>query len=384
LKTGALSAFLIFMDNFWNGIYGQESVKQLLSGLINSSKIPHAFLFTGLEGVGKEFFALRFTQALNSRLTDKSKASIIINSISNFSEPYIKYIFPLPRGKNETEGNTPTEKLTQDEILFIQEEIRHKTNNPYYKISIPKATNIKVNSIRDIKKFLSLDYSDILYRTILISDAHLMNEESQNALLKALEEPPEGVIFILTTPYPSILRETIRSRCWNINFQPLSNDDIKNILINYFEIDKILAARISPFASGSILNALRLIEHDFELLLEKTISILRYSFGRKYSSALDQFSEFISENNADSVKLIVQMIIIWLNDFQKYRLGIKEFYFSDHMETVEKFTQRFPDIELNNIVYKLERLASVFQNNVNINLIVLNIIFELSALTSSL
>ena len=370
------------MDNFWNGIYGQESVKQLLSGLINSSKIPHAFLFTGLEGVGKEFFALRFTQALNSKLEDKNKAALISNSISNFSEPYIKFIFPLPRGKNETEGNSPTEKLSQDEILLIQDELKQKTGNPYYKISIPKATNIKVNSIRDIKKFLSFDYSDILYRTILISDAHLMNEESQNALLKALEEPPEGVIFILTTPYPSVLRETIRSRCWNINFQPLNYSDIKNILINYFNIEPGLAQKISPFAGGSIAIALRLIEHDFELLLEKTISILRYSFGRKYSSALDQFSEFISDNNSDSIKLIVQMIIIWLNDFQKFRLGIKEFYFVDHLETIEKFGQRFPNLELNNIVYKLERLASVFQNNVNINLVVLNIIFELSALTS--
>ncbi len=372
------------MDNFWNGIYGQESVKQLLSGLINSSKIPHALLFTGLEGVGKEFFALRFTQTLNSKLEDKNKAVLINSYISNFSEPYIKYIFPLPRGKNETEGNEPTEKLSQDEIQLIRNELKQKTMNPYYRISIPKATNIKVNSIRGIKKFLYLDYSDILYRTILISDAHLMNDESQNALLKALEEPPEGVIFILTTPYPSILMETIRSRCWNINFRPLSYSDIKNILINYFNIEQELAQKIAPFAGGSISNAFRLIEHDFEMLLEKTISILRYSFGSKYNSALDQFSEFISEKNSDSIKLLIQMIIIWLNDFQKFRLGIREFYFADHLETIEKFNQRFPNIELNDIVYKLEKLASVFQNNVNINLVVLNIIFELSALVSPL
>jgi len=372
------------MDNFWNGIYGQDIAKQLLSGLINSSKIPNALLFTGLDGIGKEFFALRFTQALNSRIEDKSNSELINNRISNFSEPYIKFIFPLPRGKNETEGNGPTEKLSLDEIQLIQDELKQKSNNPYYSISIPKATNIKVNSIRDIKKFLSLDYSDIPYRTILISDAHLMNEESQNALLKALEEPPDGIIFILTTPYPSILRETIRSRCWTINFQPLSYLDIENILVHYFNIDHVLAHKISAFAGGSITTALSLIEHDFELLLEKTISILRYSFGKKFNSALDKFSQFISENNSDAVKLIIQMIIIWLNDFQKFRMGIREFYFTDHIETIEKFNQKYPNLELNIIVYKLERLAYVFQNNVNINLIVLNIIFELSALVSPL
>ena len=78
------------------------------------------------------------------------------------------------------------------------------------------------------------------------------------------------------------------------------------------------------------------------------------------------------------------MIIIWLNDFQKFRMGIREFYFTDHIETIEKFNQKYPNLELNIIVYKLERLAYVFQNNVNINLIVLNIIFELSALVSPL
>jgi DNA polymerase-3 subunit delta' len=371
------------MDNFWNGIYGQETVKEFLSGLINSSKIPNAFLFAGLDGVGKEFIALRFTQALNSRHNIDNNAFLINNYISNFSEPYIKFIFPLPRGKNETEGNSPTEKLSQDEIELIQSELKQKTNNPYYSISIPKATTIKVNSVRDIKKFLSLDYSEIAYRTILISDAHLMNDESQNALLKALEEPPEGVVFILTTPYPSFLRETIRSRCWNINFQPLGYADIENILINYFNIEQRLAQKISPFAGGSITNAIRLIEHDFELLLEKTISILRYSFGKKFNSALDQFSEFISENNSDSIKLLIQMIIIWLNDFQKFRFGIKDLYFRDRIDTIEKFDQRYPNLELNNIVNKLEILSSVFQNNVNINLVVLNIIFELSALVSS-
>ena len=49
---GASGAFLV-MPNLWNGIYGQESVKQILSRLIDSSKIPHAFLFTGNEGIGK-------------------------------------------------------------------------------------------------------------------------------------------------------------------------------------------------------------------------------------------------------------------------------------------------------------------------------------------
>ncbi len=371
------------MTDNWEGIYGQTSVKAILNNLIDSSKIPHALLFSGIDGIGKDFMVLRFAQALNIKFLDHERAAEINNHIANYSEPFIKYIFPLPRGKNEIDSSSPTEKLTADDIQLLHEEIKQKSLNPYYKISIPKASIIKISSIRDIKKFLSFEYSDILYRVVLISDAHLMNDAAQNALLKSLEEPPPGIIFVLTTSYLSLLRETIRSRCWEINFQPLNNFDIKNVLVKYFDIDVNLAEKIAPFAGGSISNALRLIEHDFEILLEKTIFILRYSFGRKFNSALDQFNQLLSENNSDTIKLIINMIIIWLNDIQRFRYNLKDYYYKDYLDTLEKFNAKFPNLQLNNIVHKLENFAVIINNNININLIVLNIIYELSFLTTS-
>jgi DNA polymerase-3 subunit delta' len=369
------------MQDQWNGIYGQQPVKDILSRLIDSSKIPHAFLFSGTEGTGKDFFAVRFAQALNSKYLNPEKSEEIVRSISNFSEPFIKYIFPLPRGKNENDESGPLEKLSSDDIQILQEELAKKKSNPYYRIILPRANIIKISSIRDIKKFLSFNYEDVLYRIILISDAHLMNEESQNALLKNLEEPPEGVIFILTTPYPGKLRETIRSRCWVVNFLPLPDKDIKDILINYFDVEPGLAENIAPFAGGSVRTAMKLLEHDFNLLLDKTIYILRYSLGRKFHSALNEFAPFLNDNNTESVKLLIQMMIIWLNDVQRHRYGNGNYFFKSYTETLEKFNGRFPDVPLGGVVTKLDKLASVLQNNVNLNLVALNIVYELSAVT---
>ncbi len=370
------------MTNKWQGIYGQDSVKHILENIIASQKIPHAFLFQGAEGTGKDFTAIRFAQYLNYLNVGDGNKEFIYKHIQNLDEPYIKYIFPLPRGKNETDSSNPTEKLSAEDLAVVHEEIHKKTQNPYYKISLPRATNIKISSIREIKKFLTFDYEDIAYRIIIISDAHLMNEASQNALLKSLEEPPPGVIFILVTPLPSALRETIRSRCWNINFQPLSDKDTENVLVEYFDTSNQLAGKIAPFAGGSVKAALDLIDNDFERLLEKTIFILRYSFGRKYHSALEEFAPFIKDNNSGSVKLILQLIVIWLNDFQKFGFGNKDFYFADYAETLEKFHKRFPNLDVGETVYKLDRLASLFKNNINLNLVILNIIFELSILVS--
>ncbi|HVO72440.1 MAG TPA: DNA polymerase III subunit delta' C-terminal domain-containing protein [Ignavibacteriaceae bacterium] len=369
------------MNDYWNGIYGQSLVKTTLSNLLASNKIPHAFLFQGIPGIGKEFFALRFAEALNKKSGGHVNPKIL-NSIASLSEPYIKYIIPLPRGKNETDENNPTEKLSNDEIQLLREELEIKIANPYYKINLPRAGTIKINSIRDIKKFLSLSFTDLAYRIILISDAHLMNEAAQNALLKNLEEPPEGVIIILTTPFPSLLRDTIKSRCWILNFQPLANDDIKNILVKYFNAEEKLAEEAAPFAGGSVQTAVSLLEHDFENLRDRTILILRYSLGRKYHSALNEFSSFLSSGDPESIKLLIQMIIVWLNDLQKYRTGAGNYFFERYLETLEKFHSKFPGLKLDNIVSKLDRLSSLIQNNVNINLIVLNLIYELGSLTA--
>jgi DNA polymerase III subunit delta' len=365
----------------WSGIYGQSNVKEILSQLIKSSKVPHAFLFHGPEGVGKFSLSIRFAQIINSRLSANPQ---IINLISSLSEPYIKYIIPLPRGKYETDESGPVESLSSEDIKELKEELSKKIENPYYNFKLSRANNIKINSIREIARFLSLSYEDVKYRVILISDAQLMNDESQNALLKNLEEPPAGVIFILMTPYPDTLRETIRSRCWLINFQPLDDDDIKNILVNNFKIDRKTAEDVAHFSSGSVTKALDLIENDFEDLKEKTISIMRYSFGGKFHSALNEIGPYLSEKDSGSMKLLIRLIITWLNDIQKYRYNNKQFYFKSHLETIEKFSTKFPDANLNEIIVKLDNISTIMKNNVNLNTLALNLIYELASLTNRL
>ncbi|MGD8307586.1 MAG: DNA polymerase III subunit delta' C-terminal domain-containing protein [Ignavibacteria bacterium] len=368
------------MIDFFDNIEGQHRAKQILFKFNSDSKIPHALLFSGIDGIGKEKTAIRFAQYLNSFVLEGRELERIHNLISNYSEPYVKYILPLPRGKNETDSDSPIEKLSKAEIELLQEELRRKSENPYYHFILPKANTIKINSIREIKKFVSLEFSDISYRFIIISSAHLMNEAAQNALLKNLEEPPPGVIFILITSYPNRLRETIRSRCWNINFDPLSYEQIANILETDFNIGRVTAEVVAPFSNGSISTALKLIEMDIKLLSEKTISILRYSFGHKFHSAFEEFSILLKDQAAANIQLIIKMIITWLNDLQKHKLKIDHYFFKEYQETLEKFNTKFPDVELNEVVLRLDRLSSYIKNNVNINLLAANVIFELSLL----
>ena len=72
------------MSDFLNEIIGQTKAKKILAQFINSSKIPHALLFTGIEGVGKEYAAIKFAQAINFDSKNESKKSdSLLNLILN-------------------------------------------------------------------------------------------------------------------------------------------------------------------------------------------------------------------------------------------------------------------------------------------------------------
>ncbi|MCX6150203.1 MAG: AAA family ATPase [Ignavibacteriales bacterium] len=366
------------IDN-WNDVYGQQKVKECLDRVLQSSQIPHAFLFQGPDGIGKHFTAIRFIQLLNSNQTFE-KNSLVSSKIKNFSEPFVKLIIPLPRGKSESPTDSPLDKLNKEVLEILKSEQQIKINNPYYKINLPNANNIKISSIREIKNFLSYTFDEAQYRVILIEDAHLMSDESQNALLKSLEEPPEKVIFILITNQPETLFETIKSRCWQINFDPLEPNDISEILINNFNIQKNRADSVASFASGSVTEAIELLNHNFEHLINLTINILRFSLTHKIHSAIKELNQLTSENSSDSIKLVIKMIIIWLNDIQKERSGISDFYFNNNIENLKKFNHSFPSVQINTSIVILNELLKILEGNVNLNIASLNLIFELTTL----
>ncbi|HEX2960586.1 MAG TPA: hypothetical protein VHO43_02275 [Ignavibacteriales bacterium] len=365
-----------------HSVKGQNAAGDLLYKICSSDKIPHAFLFSGPEGVGKHFMAVKFLELLNSSPVDNGSSNHAIK-VRNLSEPFVKFVMPLPRGKNETGDNTPTEKLSAEALEQLKEELEKKVKNPYYKISLPGANTIKISSIREIKKFQSLTYEEAKYRAVIISDAHLMNDEAQNALLKSLEEPPEGMIFILITPFKNELLPTILSRCWTVNFDPLKREDLSQILQEYFGVEKSLSDRISVFSNGSLTHANTLIDQDFDFLIDKTINILRNSLALKYKTALKDISSFTGTNSASQMTLLIEMIITWLNDAGKSKLGLKEYLFNGHSDTLEKFNMRFSRAAIDEVVFRLSDLAHSIDNNLNLNVIALNIIFELASIRYS-
>lgn len=355
-------------------IIGQPLAVKQLHSLKENNRIPHAFLFTGPAGVGKFLTAIQFTKLLNDPKN--------FRKIEKLDEPHVKYIIPLPRGKGEISESSGLEKLNDNQLKDYHEQIKKKIENPYHKIQIEDANIIKISSIREIRKFLSLEYEDIKYRVIIIDDAHLMNTEGQNSLLKSLEEPPDGVIFILLTPYDKKLLPTIHSRCWTIRFNGLSHDDITNILIEKFNIKKEEAKRTALFSNGSVRTALELIENNMSELLESTIQILRFSLGGWFNSAYIEFKHATDEFERSKVKDILFLILTWLNDIQKNKIDFRNYYFEDYQETLQKFNKNFPNANISKIYDTVDELILSMDKNILLNVIILNLILQLNLISN--
>lgn len=383
---------------YWEGIQGQHSVKNILSGFLDSDRKPQAIIISGLKGVGKDFLAIRFANLLNKHLHESHFVSGMDSMFGDdstaemsFQDPffnshdklYIKLICALPTGKNESSDDKPLDKLSAADFKLVKEELEARNQNPYHRIQIPRANDIRINSIRDITRYFSTSMEPGVYRSVIISNAEQMNEAAQNALLKNLEEPPANSLFILTTSDAGALKETIRSRCWIIPAEPLKPEEIAHILRHYFDFDPMDAQEIAPFAGGSLDSALHLAEAGIEEIIQKTIVILRMSMGQKFATALTELEAFLKGEDRKNVAYLIRFMLYWLNDFERYRRGEKILYYQEHRDTFEKFFQRFHDINLLTVMDRLEYIDSLLQNNnANLNIALTNVILELASITN--
>jgi DNA polymerase-3 subunit delta' len=365
------------MHDFWDKIVAQEKAKQQLNNICISRRVPHAFLFYGHEGIGKYFTALQFTKKLNLEFNPNLSENVI-QKISNLQEPYIKLIFPLPRGKGETGEDSATEKLSKDVIELILEEMQKKISNPYHKINVADANNIKINSIRDIKKFVNISYDDTHFRFIIILDAHQMNETAQNALLKNLEEPPDRIIFILISSNKDNLLPTIQSRCWQINFEPLSNKDVGIILHQFYKVEDTTIEKLILFSHGSPLNSIEFIDKDIDELLKSTISFLRYALGKKYHLAYKTIQSLLNEGN--TIKIVILLIKSWLNDVVRNKYSLTQKYFNEYKDTIMRYNSKFKQEDTLELLAYLEKIEKHLENNPNLNIVYLCLIFDIASI----
>ena len=115
---------------------------------------------------------------------------------------------------------------------------------------------------------------------MLIREADTLEPASQNALLKSLEEPPPGTMFILTTAVPGALLPTVRSRCMRLRFGRLTAAEVAAALVRDHDYSDGEAREAAPLADGSIGQALALVDNDLTVFRELAMRLLQQTPGR--------------------------------------------------------------------------------------------------------
>jgi DNA polymerase-3 subunit delta' len=355
----------------WNSILGQGRVIGQIRTALRNDRLPHAYLFTGPDGTGKDAVAMELGRVLNCERRSDEACDLCrhCRSASLLQHPDIKLIFPLPVGKNEEAGDPPIEKLSAAEVEIIQEEIRKKAVNPYHDITIPRATVIKVNSIREIRRSASLSASGDGRKVYIISDADAMNDEAANALLKTLEEPHPGSVFILTSAHPDRLLPTIASRCQRIVFDPIPEDLIVTALREREGVTNATAAMSAMLSQGSYAQALRSVNDPLQTRRDEAVGFLREVLSRSKVDLIVHIDKFARKKDRDETVQFLLLLQGWIRDGMNIQMGSADIVNRDNMDPLGKFASHYTNTDFGNVFASVERAVSLISRNVYIPLV---------------
>ncbi len=205
-------------------VIGQEAVVQTLHNALSAQTLGHAYVFSGLRGVGKTTAARLLAKAVNCE----------------------KGPVPEPCGQCVS-----CVEIAQGSSLDV--------------VEIDAATHTGVDNVRELQEMLRYRPTRDRYRVIIVDEVHMLSKSAFNALLKSLEEPPSYILWIFATTETHKIPATILSRCQQLEFRPVSLEKIVERLLaiaseEQFELSRDAASMVARAAQGSVRDALSMID----------------------------------------------------------------------------------------------------------------------------
>ena len=335
-------------------ILGQEKAKKFLKNVIAREKIPHAYLFTGIPGMGKTTTAKALAMALNC--SDPVEGEGCTGCIAC---------------RQVKSGNSP-------DFLIIARR--------------PDKKNILIEQMQEFNR--KLGFAPLgRYRVSVVQEAETMTAEAANCLLKSLEEPPAGNIIVLNAVEPLELLPTIVSRCQRVPFQPLPLRDIGNWLVQNEGMDKETARVLARVSEGSLGRVLKMRESDFVEKRQKWLQMLLKLPGLSREKRFQMAMECADEakkigvlSKDDSKTGAVDMLAVWeswYRDLLIVKVGgpahllINEDYFHMTKSIVENFTRE----SLIDSLMAVDQAARDLHRRRNISLVIEHVALHLGRLT---
>jgi DNA polymerase-3 subunit delta' len=260
-------------------IHGQQRAIRFLRQLLKKEAVPHAFLFSGMAGVGKFAAAMELAKALNCL---------------------------SPQDYDSCGRCSSCHKLEEG----LHPDLIHITNEGVF---------IKLEQIRDLMKRFRFRPFEGKFRVVIIQDAQKLMEPAANAMLKILEEPPKANIFILLATESQMLLPTIVSRCCQVRFQPLADEIVAEWLAREGGLSPDHAYGIARLAAGSIEKARWFSDEDRVAGWKKVVGKLENLDGLSILDFFPMVSDWAK--NRESAEQDLEFIRLWVRDLILFRVA---------------------------------------------------------------
>ncbi|MBN1574872.1 MAG: DNA polymerase III subunit [Deltaproteobacteria bacterium] len=311
----------------FSDIRGQGRAADVLSGLFDSKRVPHAMIFSGPEGVGKGLVAARFAAALLC----KGEGAVPCGGCG-----------PCMRIKSGVFPDLITVGIQEGRAKILIEQIR------------------EIEGILAYRPFYGEG------RVVIIDPADMMSDGASAAILKTLEEPPKGTHFILVTSRAFRLPATIISRCQRVRFSPLSPEDVVGIIRREGVANGEEEA--SRFCRGSVSRAQSMIRGGFLGVREDLIGALSKMRLNDPKTA-DDLSQKVSKLK-NSIPEVLDILKLWYRDVIVYNsTGSLENLVN--RDLIEKWGKGWSNVDQSSLIKSVEsteEISDLYMRGTNINM----------------
>jgi len=298
-----------FRPQTWDEIIGQDHIVSVLKKGIKDNNLSHAYLLHGIRGTGKTTTARILAKALNCLNRDKDSIEPCLECVS-------------------------CKAITAGTSLDVRE--------------MDMASNRGIDDVREIQKMVQYAPVSGKKKIIILDEAHQMTGAAASALLKVLEEPPKGVIWILCTTEISKILPTIRSRCQTHAFKRVLTENIverlKLILNTMYsdmgDIDELLN-RIAVDADGSIRDAESRLSNIISSE-EFTVDAYLKVFGATGKNTFSEFLELCMKGKPVEVIRKFRLVQEEITDAPRWALDFSEVIFKAMLDDSKNYQKYEP------------------------------------------
>ncbi|MBD3367098.1 MAG: DNA polymerase III subunit delta' [Candidatus Eisenbacteria bacterium] len=352
-------------------IRGQDQAVRLLSAATASDRMPHAYLFHGPDGVGKETTALEFARALYCDGADLEPCGECAScaQIAGLGHPDVHLIFPTP---------TSFKPAARAEILADYVENGYRSDDYGRKTAV-----ISVDSVlSDVVGAASRRPYVGPWKVFVIADADRMTTEGANTLLKTLEEPPEGTVIILTSSRPTALPDTVVSRCQRVPFTRLSRGTIEGILVSddrlgFTEKEARAAAAIALGSAGAAVRAEKSglegeLDHVAGLVMGKGLTGVR--------PLLSEAQRLAFRLGRQDQERLLELMALWYRDVlvEKAAGGEVDLLYASHADAVRSEAAAYDYEQLDRLITGLDEARRAIERYSNPSIVFTSVLLDVA------